>query len=231
MSKQHSILLCEKGPVVWNSFQYLTESEMRLVNDNKYEATFKTGEIMLKQGAPTSNALFLINGMAKTYIESNNGKNFIISIALPGQLIIGPGAYINSRHSYTAAALIPVNACFVSFDILKQLVRDNGTFAESLLKDISSKAVQAHYRMVNLTQKKMHGRLAEALLYLADAVYHSDEYEMVLSRMELGELTNMAKECVVRILKDLEDSGLIYSDSSKIKILDREKLIKISEKG
>jgi hypothetical protein len=41
----------------------------------------------------------------------------------------------------------------------------------------------------------------------------------------------MAKECVVRILKELEDSGVIYSDSSSIKILDRERLIQISEKG
>jgi hypothetical protein len=41
----------------------------------------------------------------------------------------------------------------------------------------------------------------------------------------------MAKECVVRILRELEDSGVIYSDSSKIKILDRGKLIQISVKG
>jgi CRP-like cAMP-binding protein len=44
-------------------------------------------------------------------------------------------------------------------------------------------------------------------------------------------MTNMAKECVVRILKELEDSGVIYSDSSKIKIIDRENLIQISVKG
>jgi CRP-like cAMP-binding protein len=44
-------------------------------------------------------------------------------------------------------------------------------------------------------------------------------------------MTNMAKECVVRILKELEDSGVIYSDSSKIKILDRDKLVQISVKG
>jgi hypothetical protein len=44
-------------------------------------------------------------------------------------------------------------------------------------------------------------------------------------------MTSMAKECVVRILKELEDSGVIYSDSSSVKILDRQKLIQISEKG
>jgi len=44
-------------------------------------------------------------------------------------------------------------------------------------------------------------------------------------------MTSMAKECVGRILKELEDSGIIYSDSSIIRILDRNRLIQISEKG
>jgi len=202
-----------------------------MVNDNRYEATFKPGEIILKQGSPTSNALFMASGMAKTYIEGLNGKNFVISIALPGRLILGPGAYVDSRHTYTVAAITSVQACFINFEIFKQIVRSNGIFAESLLEDISEKSQNTFTRMVNLSQKKMHGRLADALLYFSNAVFKSDEYEMILSRQELGEMTNMAKECVVRILKELEETGVIYSDSSKIKILDRQKLIQISLKG
>jgi CRP/FNR family transcriptional regulator len=186
---------------------------------------------MMKQGSHTSNALFLASGMAKTYIEGLNGKNFIMSIALPGRLIMGPGAYVNSRHTYTVSAITAVQACFISFDIFKQLVRVNGAFAESLIEDISAKSLGSLNRMVNLSQKRMPGRLADALLYLSDQVFHSDEYEMILSRQEMGEMTNMAKECVVRILKELEVSGVIYSDSSKIKILDKEKLVQISLKG
>ena len=201
------------------------------MNENRYEATFKPGEIILKQGSPTSNALFIATGMAKTYIEGLNGKNFIISIALPGRLILGPGAYVDSRHTYTVAAITTVQACFINFEIFRQIVRVNGAFAEGLLEDISAKSLGSLTRMVNLSQKKMHGRLADALLYFSDVVFKNDEYEMILSRQELGEMTNMAKECVVRILKELEDSGVIYSDSSKIKIIDRGKLVQISVKG
>lgn len=85
--------------------------------------------------------------------------------------------------------------------------------------------------MVSMAQKRMSGRLAELLLYLADNIFEKDEYEMILTRQELGEMTSMAKECVVRILKELEDSGIIYSDSYKLKILDRGRLLNISEKG
>jgi CRP-like cAMP-binding protein len=186
---------------------------------------------MIKQGSPSSNALFMSNGIAKSYVEGIKGKNFIMGIAMPGMLILGPGAYVNSRHNYSVSAISTVHACFISFDILRQLARVNGEFAESLLEDLSEEALRSNVRMVNLVQKRMSGRLAEALLYFSDEVFKKDEYEMILSRQELGEMTSMAKECVVRILKELEDSGVIYSDSSKIKILDREKLIQISENG
>jgi CRP-like cAMP-binding protein len=231
MSVANLISSCETCTRRWKNFEHLTAEELQLVNENRYEATFKPGEIMIKQGSPTSNALFLASGMAKTYIEGLNGKNFIMSIALPGRLIMGPGGYVDSRHTYTVAAITTVQACFINFEIFKHLVRVNGAFAEGLLEDISTKSLGSLTRMVNLSQKKMHGRLADALIYFSDVVFHNDEYEMILSRQELGEMTNMAKECVVRILKELENSGVIYSDSSTIKILDREKLIKISEKG
>ena len=231
MSSVNLINSCENCSKQWKNFQHLTKNEIQLVNNNRYEATFKPGEIMIKQGSPTSNALFIANGMAKTYIEGVNGKNLIMNIALPGKLILGPGAYVNSRHTYSVSAITTVQACFISFDIFNQLVRVNGAFAESLIKDISAKSLQTHTRMVNLLQKRMSGRLAEILLYFSDEVFSSDEYDMILTRQELGEMTSMAKECVGRILKELEDSGIIYSDSSIIRILDRNRLIQISEKG
>jgi CRP/FNR family transcriptional regulator len=231
MSGKNLIESCESCTVKWKNFRTLTKSELQYVNENRYEATFKTGEILIKQGSPASNALFLATGMAKIYMEGINGKNFIMSIAMPGRLIMGPGAYVNSRHTYSVSAITNIQACYISFEVFRHLVRVNGAFAEALIKDISTKSLRTHIKMVNLTQKKMPGRLAEALIYFADDIFKSDEYEMILSRQELGEMTNMAKESVVRILKEFEESGVIYSDASKIKILDKDKLIFISNRG
>jgi CRP/FNR family transcriptional regulator len=231
MSVVNLINSCESCTRRWKNFQHLTTEELTLINENRYEATFKPGEIILKQGSPTSNALFMASGMAKSYIEGLNGKNFIMSIVLPGRLILGPGAYVDMRHTYTVSAITSVQACFINLEVFKRIVKTNGIFAESLIEDISAKSLVSLNRMVNLSQKKMPGRLAETLLYFSDDIFKNDEYEMVLSRQELGEMTNMAKECVVRILKDFEESNVIYSDSSKIKILDKEKLKQISLKG
>jgi len=231
MSEVNTIENCENCPVQWKGFQHLTREELHLINENRYEATFKQGEVIIKQGSPASNALFLATGMAKNYYEGIKGKNFIMSILLPGMLIMGPGAYVNSRYAYSVSALTPLQACFISFDIFRNFVRINGDFAESLVEDISVKALRSHIRMVNLAQKKMPGRLAEVLLYFSDEIFKSDEYEMILSRQELGEMTNMVKESVVRIMKEMEDAGVISAESSHIKIIDKEKLRQISGKG
>ena len=231
MSDVNLIDNCENCTKIWKNFSFLSTEELRLIDDNKYEATFKPGEIIIKQGSPTSNALFLASGMAKTYIEGSTGRNFILSIALPGQLIIGPGAYTNSRHTFSVAAISSVHACFISFDVFRHLLKSNGDFAESLLEDLSAKSLQAHIRLVSQAQKRMPGRLADTLLYFAEEVFNSDEYDVILSRQELGEMANMAKECVVRILKELEELGVIRSDSSRIRITDKKRLIQISEKG
>ena len=222
---------CEKCTAGWKSFRHLTKSELETVNSNRYEATFKQGEVMIKQGSPASNALFMASGVAKSYIEGSKGKNLILDIEKPGNLILGPGAYLNSRHNYSVSAITSVQACFVSSEILKELARTNSTFAESILAEFCERSVRTHEIMLSMAQKRMSGRLAEIILYLSDQIFASEEFEMILTRQEIGEMTNMAKECVVRILKELEDAGVIYSDSSVLKILDRKKLALISEKG
>ena len=231
MSGKNIIDSCTECTSRWKNFEFLTKKEMELVNENRYEASFKPGEIMIKQNSPASSALFLSSGLAKVYIEGIKGRNFIMSIAKPGRMIMGPGVYVNSRHTYTVSAITAVQACFISFDVFRHFVRTNGAFAESLIEDISKKSLRTHTRMVNLAHKKMPWRLAEALLYFADEIFNKDDFEMLLSRQELGEMTNMAKESAVRILKEFEESGIILSTSAGIKILDKEKLNLISEKG
>jgi CRP/FNR family transcriptional regulator len=231
MTSDKLISNCEDCSVAWKNFKNLTRNELKLVNENRYEATFKPGEIILKQGSPATSAVFLASGIAKIYIEGLDGKNFILGIALPARLILGPGVHISNRHSYTVSALTVVHACFISFDLINQLISQNPKFALGMLEDLSTKSYAAHNKLVSLTQKKMPGRIAEALLFLADEIFKTDEYEIILSRQEIGEMTNMAKESVVRILKELENSGVIESGYSKIKILDKKKLRLISERG
>ena len=169
--------------------------------------------------------------MAKAYIEGHERSNNIIEIVLPSNLIIGPGVPVDERYAYSVAALTTVHTCFISFKIINQLIRQNAEFANGMIKDLSAKALVAHKKLVSLTQKKMAGRIAEALLFFSDEVFKSPVFDIILTRQELGDYTNMAKESVVRILKELDSQDIIKTDCSKIEILNLEKLRWISENG
>lgn len=231
MYSENIISSCEVCDRCWANFKGLSVEELELVNKNRFEASFNPSEIIIKQGSPSSNAIFLTSGLAKVYMEGYSGRNLLINLAEHSTLLAGPGVHVNSRYCYSVAAITHVQACFISFDIIRKIIAGNPAFALGFIEDLSEKSFRMHQKILNLTQKKMHGRLAEALLYFADEVFHSDDYEMLLTRQEIGEMTNMAKESVVRIMGELENEKIIRAMPRSVKILNKEKLRVISEKG
>ncbi len=222
---------CINCPQHWNNFENLTEEQLARVNETRFEARFKAREVIFKQGSPTSNAIILATGIAKVHIEGYDGKNIILNIVKPKRLISGPGSYVDNRNYYSLTALTDVLACFIDLTVLKDLILENNKFAEGYIKFVSQKSINIFNKLVSSTQKKMHGRLAEGLLFLANDIFESDKFDNILSRQELGELTNMTRESVVRVLKEFNDEKIINIESESIEILDKARLRKIMISG
>jgi CRP-like cAMP-binding protein len=222
---------CGSCPRGWPNFKNLLPDEIAELSRNRFQSSFTAGEMIFKAGSPTSNAVFLSSGIAKIYLEGYDGKKIILGLCKPGRLIVGPGAYVDSTHHYSLVALTDIRACFIDMKLIKSYVQTNPLFGEGYMKDISEESLRTFYKMMSLVQKKMPGRMAEGLLSLADEVFLSDEFNPILSRQELGEVTGMAKENVVRILKEFCNEGIISTNGSIISILDKEKLKLISANG
>ncbi len=117
MYKESSIA-CKNCTCRWSNFNNLTEEQLELINASRFQAQFKTGEIIFKQGSPTSNAYCLTSGYAKIYIEGYNDKNIILAIVNPTRLIAGLGSYIDNRHHCSMAAITETTACFVDMTVI-----------------------------------------------------------------------------------------------------------------
>jgi len=226
-----SDVCCGNCPQGWPNFKNLLPNEIAELSRNRFQSSFTAGEMIFKAGSPSSNAVFLSSGLAKIYLEGFDGKKIIIDLCKAGRLIVGPGAYVDSTHHYSLVALTDVRACFIDMKLIKSYVRTNPLFGEGYLQDISEKSLHTLYKMMSLVQKKMPGRMAEGLLNLSDEVFLSEEFNPILTRQELGELTGMAKENVVRILKEFSNEGIISTNGSTISILDKDKLKLISANG
>ena len=93
---------------------------------------------------------------------------------------------------------------------------------------------QADERTVNLTQKHIRGRLAESLLFLRDSYGLEEDgstLSIYLSREDLANLSNMTTANAIRTLSAFASERLVAVDGRKIKILEEEKLAKISRMG
>jgi CRP-like cAMP-binding protein len=211
-------------------FTKLSNPELELINQNRFEVTFKAGEIMFKQGTPSPHFLCITKGMAKIYIEGL-GKNLILGLVKPVEYIFGPGIYVDNRHHYSASAVEDSIACLVDVETYKGLVRKNPDFAEEFIKRFSQQAIINFDQFISLTQKQMHGRIADALIYLCDKIYCRNPFELTISRQDLADLSGMSKESAIRILKEFKEADILRSDGNFIHILNRGQLQHISETG
>ncbi|OQX79370.1 MAG: hypothetical protein B6D61_03680 [Bacteroidetes bacterium 4484_249] len=220
---------------VYNSrlscFEELTETQRELVDDNKVKVSFNKGEIICKQGSFASHIIFLTSGLVKVYLEGKP-KNLILKISPEGNLIGLPSIYEgNNIFLYSAATYTNCTVELIDINIFKQLINDNSKFAYKVINVLNENTVQIYGRFYCLTNKQLHGRLADILLCLAQRIFNTMDFDLPLSRGDLAELTGMSTESVIRVMKDFKDDGLIETSGKTIKIINYEMMNKISEFG
>jgi CRP/FNR family transcriptional regulator, polysaccharide utilization system transcription regulator len=230
MAKFELIHDCKDCNCRTNVFRQLHDPEFELINSSRYEVSFKTGEIMFKQGTPSPHFLCLTTGLAKIYIEGY-GKNLILGLVKPVEYIFGPGIYVDSRHHFSAAAVEDSTACLVDVNAYKQIIRENPDFAEEFIKRVSLQAIFNFDQFISLTQKQMHGRIADALFYLSEKIYCQNPFKMTISRQDLADISGMSKESAIRILKEFKEEGILSVEGSSFHIVNPAQLKKISETG
>lgn len=218
---------CNCKSAVFNS---LSPLELELINNGRFQVSYKAGEVIFKQGTPSPYFVCVTSGLAKIYIEGY-GKNLILSLVKPIDYIFGPGIYVDNRHYYSAAAVEDSTACLVDVALFKKLIRENPDFAEEFLKRISLQSIFNFDQVISLTQKQMHGRIADVLFYLSDKIYCQNPFHMTISRQDLADLSGMSKESAIRILKEFKEEGILITNGNTVEILNPKQLRQISEKG
>lgn len=209
----------------------LTEQELGSIDENKVVLKYKKGEIIAKQGAFVPQILYLQKGLVKVYKEINDNENLVLTIFPAGSLIGLPSLYSGSKMEYTVSALVDSVICSMDKQLFEDFIKHNGEFAASVIGSMNNCLIYNFAKLMSLTHKQMNGRLAEAILFLSDVIFRADEFEMSLSRKDIAEFTGMSVMSVVRGIKDFKESNLISDDNGVFKILNREKLSKISISG
>ncbi len=209
----------------------LPAKDKELLRNNMSETNFKSGEIIFKQGVPLSHVIFNTNGYTKIYLDGMEDKEVILTILGPYKYLSGPGLFYGGKFHFTAKALTDVSTCFINKEIFLEIIRNNSDFASVFLIETAKRSINRINSFTSIFHKRIPGKMAGALIYFSDVVYKSRSFNTLLSRQELGNFTGMAKESVIRVLKDFKTEGVINLKGDYVEILNYDLLKKIHKFG
>ena len=212
-------------------FNYLSDEQLGMINETRCEVRFRAGETILKQGTVMTHIIIVTEGLVKTYIEGVRNNNLILNFSRPVRLIGGPGFLTDYKHHITCVAMEETAACFIDVNTFSEILKMNSTFSLELLKSVNIYTQNHYMKLIELTQKGMHGRIATALLYLHNDIFREADGIIRIKRQDLADLTAMSKESAIRILKEFKDENTITVEGNAIVLNDLVRLAKISIKG
>jgi len=231
MNKQKLCEGCDNCSKKSPLFEILSEDELTIVNKDRYSVHFHQGEMILKQGTAANTLISVVEGFARKYVEGFNDRNLILDFLKPWQLVGAPGVHNTGKHSFSVVAMTETLVCFLNVDNFNEVLGLNSDFAKLYIKLCSTNYGRSLERMVSLSQKQMHGRVADALIYLSKDIFESSCVGSIISRQDIADYTSMSKDSAIRILKEFERDKIILLEGRCIEVLDIQRLNSISLKG
>jgi len=215
---------------VW---RLLNEQERELLRRNAYIQHYKKNQKIYSEGDEPQDLMCLLKGKVKIYKEGVGGRSQIIRMIRPIQYFAYRAYFAQENYLTDAAAFEPSTVCMVPMKIVNDLLKGNFKLCQFFIKQLSIDLGIADERTVNLTQKHIRGRLAESLVFLIDSYGLEDDntINIYLSREDLANLSNMTASNAIRTLSNFVTEKAIALDGRKIKVIDEEKLRKISKLG
>lgn len=211
-------------------FRNLLPEEIALARDSKTRVVFRKGENLTKQGAFASSVLFVMDGLAKQYVEGDATRNFNLRLIKGGEFVGLSVAFNNHIYDYSVVALRETTACLIEKEAVTSLIKSNGEFAYNIINRYCAQNSKLYTSVHDLMYKQMNGRLAGALIYLWNEQIDDDVFPF-LSRKDIADFAGLSTESTVKLLKSFEKEGLIKLDDKNVILLDLPTLEQISFKG
>lgn len=216
------------------AWQLLSHAEKRLITDNFLVHSYKRNQIIYAEKEEPEYMYCLLRGKVKMYKIGIGERVQILRLYRPVQYFGYRAFFANELYVSSAAAFEPAIVGSIPMNIIDKLIRSNNNVALFFIHELSRNLGGSDTKIVNLTQKHIRGRLAEALLLLVDNYgYETDDttLKIYLSREDLANLSNMTTSNAIRTLTGFVKEKLIVVDGRRIRILNESMLRKISKFG
>lgn len=210
----------------FNSLRAMSKEELKKVSDTKSSKTIKKGDILFEEGEKLNGVYCVRSGISKLSKLSANGKDQIVKLATKGEVMGQRSVIAEETANLSAIAVDDMEVCFIPKESIVNTLHQNPNFTFEVLRHMAHDLREADDVIVNMSQKTVKQRIAEAFLYLKNNFGEDkDGYlRLVLSREDIANVVGTATESCIRIISEFKKKGLLKSSGKKLGITDAKKL-------
>ncbi|WP_417874770.1 Crp/Fnr family transcriptional regulator [Xanthomarina gelatinilytica] len=213
----------------FNSLKSLSKEELMNISGCKTSRFIKKGEVIFEEGDTLKGVYCVKDGICKLTKLSANGKDQIVKLVVKGDLLGQRSLISDESVNLSAVALNNMEVCFIPKAEIFGNLKNNSDFSMDMLKQMAHDLKESDNVIVNMAQKSVKQRLAEALIYIYNSFGLDNQgfLNVVLSREDYASVVGTATESAIRVLSQFKKEGLISTSGKQIKVEDIEGLKRV----
>jgi len=179
---------------------------------------YPTKSEVIRRGDPADVLYYIVDGSVEVLIEDDDGREVILTYLNKGAFIGEMGLFTpHSTRSVAVRTRVPCQMAEISYRRLEQLLENElkpytKDFLYAIAQQLSQRLLATSHKVGHLAFLDVAGRIARALLDLCtqpEAMTHPDGMQIRITRQDLGRIVGCSREMAGRVLKTLEEQGLI----------------------
>ncbi|MEZ2416135.1 Crp/Fnr family transcriptional regulator [Muriicola sp. E247] len=210
----------------FNSLRAMSKEELKRVSDSKITRTIKKGQAIFEEGEKLNGVYCVRDGVSKLSKLSANGKDQIVKLASKGEVMGQRSVIAEESTNLSAVAVSDMEVCFIPKEGIVDALHKNPNFTVEVLRHMAHDLREADDVIVNMSQKTVKQRIAEAFLYLRDNFGADTDgfLNVTLSREDIANVVGTATESCIRIISEFKKKKYIKTSGKKIGVVDEKKL-------
>jgi len=189
-------------------------------------------DYLFREGDAFKGIYAVKTGSIKTYISREDGSDQVLGFHLPGE-IIGLDAIETGVHGCTAKVLETTAVCLIPYEKLEKLSIEIPSLQHQMFRLMSREITNESNMLILLGKRNADERLATFLLSLSQRYkqrgFSATEFNLSMSRNEIGNYLGLAVETVSRLFTRFQDEGMLKVERKHIELLDLDGLQNICD--
>jgi CRP-like cAMP-binding protein len=195
-------------------FSLLTNDQAQGIADSVVKRRYRRGEIIVEHGRK-SNALFiLLTGRARVLTADSRGREVILAVLQSGDYVGEMSLIDNEPHSATVRAEIQTDMLILGRPEFARCLPENSSLSYAIMRGLVARLRSADRQIESLALLDVYGRVARSLLDMAEVIGDTKIIRNTVSRQDLAKVVGASREMVSRVMKDLEERGMIETQEN-----------------